>query len=214
MSATSTGPLWQHIPPGTRVRAKRGRKFGTVVRVLESRPSDGVTTSVSVRWDSRKHPEHWATDCLAPLPDDPPEVFTSAHWEPKGQYWALSIACPHCGKVHHHGGGSGTKPDLGHRVSHCITDTPNRGYVLVAEPTGPGVDELQVGQRVTIQLIGTLGEICRGDITAIEPSAILLAGIETWSLGEHRRHHDDELVIFRSLIGSVTIEREARAFAS
>ncbi len=33
--------------------------------------------------------------------------------------------CPYCGKRHEHGWGDG------HRNSHCGTNTPNEGYILV-----------------------------------------------------------------------------------
>lgn len=35
--------------------------------------------------------------------------------------------CPLCGKRHEHGWGSG------HRRSHCETNIPNEGYILVCE---------------------------------------------------------------------------------
>ena len=47
--------------------------------------------------------------------------------------WALSIQCPNCGRVHHHGGGLVTDgpPVLGHRAPHC---GGGGGYTLVAGP--------------------------------------------------------------------------------
>jgi hypothetical protein len=63
----TTGPRWQDLPPGTRVRPKSGRKRGTVVAIVEP------GKLVAVRWDgSTRYSEVWATDCLvtvAPLPE-------------------------------------------------------------------------------------------------------------------------------------------------
>lgn len=43
----------------------RRRKRGTVASILEARPADGMSTVVTVRWDSSpKWTETWATDCL------------------------------------------------------------------------------------------------------------------------------------------------------
>lgn len=44
--------------------------------------------------------------------------------------WRLTVACPLCGHLHTHGGGS--RPDaardaLGHRASHCPTVCPTHG---------------------------------------------------------------------------------------
>ena len=33
--------------------------------------------------------------------------------------WTLTVVCPFCGKVHHHGGGHFDEPMLGGRVPHC-----------------------------------------------------------------------------------------------
>ena len=46
--------------------------------------------------------------------------------------WGLSYRCPHCQKVHRHGGGNGPAPDLGHRVSHCHADGAPASVTLVA----------------------------------------------------------------------------------
>lgn len=44
------------------------------------------------------------------------------------------VKCPHCGDVHIHGAGQGEgSPDLGHRVSHCVT-CETAGYTLVPGP--------------------------------------------------------------------------------
>lgn len=46
--------------------------------------------------------------------------------------WAIASRCPHCEKIHHHGGGDGIAPDGGHRVSHCVDRTPasSLGYFI------------------------------------------------------------------------------------
>ncbi len=47
--------------------------------------------------------------------------------------WALTVLiCPFCGKTHHHGGGDGDTPTLGHRAAHCAKPGIPPGYVLVA----------------------------------------------------------------------------------
>lgn len=60
-----SGPRWQELPVGTRVRPIGQRRCGTVIEVLETRESDGLTELVLVKWD-RRHSlrQQWATDCL------------------------------------------------------------------------------------------------------------------------------------------------------
>jgi hypothetical protein len=47
--------------------------------------------------------------------------------------WDLYITCPYCGKTHHHGGGDGDVPNLGFRVAHCGSDTPDPKGLLEYE---------------------------------------------------------------------------------
>ena len=49
-----------------------------------------------------------------------------------GGVWDLQVLCPHCGKIHFHGGGSGENAAdyLGHRVAHCL-NRDNPGYEIV-----------------------------------------------------------------------------------
>src|SRR5829696_3910865 len=50
-----------------------------------------------------------------------PPAPVSVVWSSRGRYWAVTIEpCPLCGKRHHHGGGDGPEPALGHRVAHCV----------------------------------------------------------------------------------------------
>jgi len=59
------GPILQELPIGTRVKPKRGRRSGTVVRILERDHASGIASQVAVRWDaSPKWPQQWATDVL------------------------------------------------------------------------------------------------------------------------------------------------------
>jgi hypothetical protein len=68
-----TGPHWQDLHPGQRVRMKPPcRRRGTVVSVAERGP-DGMSELVRIRWDSEPHSTYlWPTDYLAvvdePLP--------------------------------------------------------------------------------------------------------------------------------------------------
>jgi len=49
-----------------------------------------------------------------------PHALVSVVWSSRGRYWAVTVErCPLCSKRHHHGGGDGPEPDLGHRVAHC-----------------------------------------------------------------------------------------------
>jgi len=50
--------------------------------------------------------------------------------------WCLFVLCPFCGERHQHGGGSGARPGLGHRLSHCIRGDQRESYVLVTGPSG------------------------------------------------------------------------------
>ena len=42
----------------------------------------------------------------------------------------LTVACPHCGREHHHGGYVSESPNHGHRASHCQQGS---GYWIVDE---------------------------------------------------------------------------------
>jgi len=64
-----------------------------------------------------------------------PEIPTYAKRAPDGR-WDLLVHCPHCGAIHHHGGGAGRLPSLGHRVSHCVGRDRAGDYILVAGPAG------------------------------------------------------------------------------
>ena len=45
--------------------------------------------------------------------------------------WILELTCPHCGRLHQHGGGVVSEPPLlGHRVAHCHRSD---GYELIAK---------------------------------------------------------------------------------
>lgn len=50
--------------------------------------------------------------------------------------WDLTVACPFCGDVHHHGGGSDAGPDLGLCLSHCLDGDLVNSYVLITGPAG------------------------------------------------------------------------------
>jgi len=64
-------------------------------------------------------------------------VHVPAYAERAGDgVWDLTVACPFCGDVHHHGGGRGARPDLGPCLSHCLDGVLVGGYVLVAGPPG------------------------------------------------------------------------------
>jgi hypothetical protein len=63
--STRSGPVWQQINVGDRVKPKGRRKLGTVVAVIQPVLSDGTPMHVAVRWDSTpKYMEAWATDTL------------------------------------------------------------------------------------------------------------------------------------------------------
>ncbi len=70
---------------------------------------------------------------MTALPAIHPDVPTHAEWPERGKYWALSLLCPFCGRVHHHGGGSDADPEYGHRVPHCLT-RGNPNYRLIPGP--------------------------------------------------------------------------------
>ena len=48
--------------------------------------------------------------------------------------WDLTVTCPFCGDVHHHGGGSAAEPVFGPCLSHCFEGALVGDYVLVAGP--------------------------------------------------------------------------------
>src|SRR5215217_8896749 len=59
-----------------------------------------------------------------------PLASVTVAWSSRSRYWAVTVErCPLCGKRHHHGGGDGPEPALGHRVAHC--DEHDGGYELV-----------------------------------------------------------------------------------
>lgn len=60
-----------------------------------------------------------------------PKAKTTAKRLPDGT-WSLKVACPYCGKTHHHGGGNGAVPGGGHRSAHCH---PARGRDYFLEIT-------------------------------------------------------------------------------
>ena len=62
--------------------------------------------------------------------DGTPHAPVSVMWSSRGRYWAVTVEhCLLCGKRHHHGGGHGPEPALGHRVAHCADSAG--GYELV-----------------------------------------------------------------------------------
>ena len=66
-----------------------------------------------------------------------PDVPTHAEWSDDGQYWALSLLCPYCGRVHHHGGGDDSEPDYGHRSTHCLTGSHPDYHLIPGPPDMP-----------------------------------------------------------------------------
>lgn len=50
--------------------------------------------------------------------------------------WDLLLACPFCGDLHLHGGGSDDEPTFGQRLSHCVHDDRRGDYGLVPGPDG------------------------------------------------------------------------------
>jgi hypothetical protein len=63
-----------------------------------------------------------------------PHALVSVVWSSRGRYWAVTIeSCPLCGRTHHHGGGDGPEPALGHRVAHCVDRAG--GYELIETAT-------------------------------------------------------------------------------
>ena len=51
---------------------------------------------------------------------------------PEGRRFELVVdRCPFCSKKHAHGGGAGTTPALGSRLSHCADTSIRTGYELV-----------------------------------------------------------------------------------
>ena len=73
--------------------------------------------------------------------DDSPKSIPVRLDANNGQFVFIN-PCPWCGTKHHHGAGEEpyTKERLngmlGHRVAHCTSNSPERGYILVW-PTGP-----------------------------------------------------------------------------
>jgi len=62
---------------------------------------------------------------------DTPRVPATAVWSERSRVWCLTVLdCPYCHRKHHHGGNDGEQPDLGARVSHCITGAGGT-YILV-----------------------------------------------------------------------------------
>ena len=59
---------------------------------------------------------------------DDPIVFATARRV--REVWILKLTCPHCGKTHTHGGGSGPVPYGGHRVAHCHNGEFPGGYFI------------------------------------------------------------------------------------
>jgi hypothetical protein len=74
-----TGPRFQVIPVGSRVRPRQGRRRGTVIAVVQPTGASGVPSLVAVRWDSTpKVSRAEATDCLVVLDEPLPfERFTT-----------------------------------------------------------------------------------------------------------------------------------------
>jgi len=64
---------------------------------------------------------------IAVRPDGRPTVEADVNYRPG--VWTLKIVCPYCGATHTHGGGTGNKPEGGHRASHCV-NVRGRGYVI------------------------------------------------------------------------------------
>lgn len=65
-------------------------------------------------------------NCNAKTIDGFPVALCTVKWL-RG-IWSITVpVCPLCGEEHSHGGNDGTKPTLGHRVSHC----GHGGYHLV-----------------------------------------------------------------------------------
>lgn len=60
-------------------------------------------------------------------------------WSRRNGFWDITVlACPFCGKPHHHGGGDGETPAaLGGRIAHCVDGprtprgTPRGHYTLI-----------------------------------------------------------------------------------
>jgi hypothetical protein len=65
--------------------------------------------------------------------DIPPIAPCVVTWSERSAFWSVVVpACPRCQRTHQHGGGSGPKPDLGHRNAHCVTGSGS--YELVETP--------------------------------------------------------------------------------
>jgi hypothetical protein len=66
------------------------------------------------------------------------------------RYWRV-LACPHCGRRHHHGGWAGDadpRQFLGPRLAHCGTGA-RRGYWLVDAGEAPTRARLRTRRKVT-----------------------------------------------------------------
>ncbi len=64
--------------------------------------------------------------------DDAPRVpATAAVWSERSGVWSLTVErCPYCHRKRFHGGNDGPEPDLGARLSQCITGEDGT-YVVV-----------------------------------------------------------------------------------
>lgn len=63
-----------------------------------------------------------------PIPEAP---VIATHTNHRSGIRTVTIACPYCNQHHTHGWPLGTgAAGLGHRVSHCYTGRPNKGYNL------------------------------------------------------------------------------------
>ena len=67
----ASGPQWQALNVGDRVKVIGARRRGTVMSIIQHAPMSGITTHVSVRWDTSGRQTYiWPTDCLVLL-DEP-----------------------------------------------------------------------------------------------------------------------------------------------
>ncbi len=58
-----------------------------------------------------------------------PTVLAAARRCLRDNAWSLTLYCPHCHRIHVHGGGTGPVPSGGHRSAHCSTGS-GKGYLL------------------------------------------------------------------------------------
>jgi hypothetical protein len=76
--------------------------------------------------------------------DGTPHASVSVVWSSRSRYWAVTVErCPLCGKRHHHGGGDGPEPALGHRVAHCVDHAGS--YELIETPASRAARTLPHG---------------------------------------------------------------------